>query len=134
MPAHFEDNHWPLVVVRLVGADGNTDVEVMLTALQRRMFQGRCAVLFDTSATEHQSLAQAQEVVRIEGKWLRANQALIQRNVVGVAFVITNPAVRFVLSSVLLLAPLPTQHVVTGDENEGRSYCHQLLRSTSSRP
>ncbi len=133
MPAQFDDNQWPLVVVRMLGADSNADVEAMLAGLARRIARGRCAVVFDTSQMIHPALAQAQENVRLEGQWLRARQSLLRTNLLGVAFIITSPVVRFALSSVLLIAPLPAQHMVTGELLEGRNYCLQLLRTPASR-
>lgn len=120
--------------MRLVGPDETPDIEAMLSGLTRRIFRGRCAVLFDTTETVHRTIHQAQETVRLEARWLRANHALIERNVVGVGFVITHPAVRFALSSVLVVAPLPVPHLVTGDVDEGRFYCLQQLRAPSLRP
>lgn len=134
MPAQFDDSEWPLITLRQVGADENADIEAMLSGLTRRMKRGRCAVVFDTTDTNYPSLGQAQIFARMEGEWLRQNQPLIARNVVGVAFIITNPAVRFILTSVLLIASLPTGHLVTAQMAEARLYCLGRLRTPSLRP
>jgi len=134
MPAHFDDSEWPLLMLRQAGADEASDIASMLSGLTRRLSRGRCAVVFDTLGTDYPPLMQAQEFARMEGEWLLANQALVRRNVVGVAFLLTNPAVRFILSSVLLVASLPVPHMVTGAPNEARNYCLRKLRTPSLRP
>lgn len=134
MPAQFNDTDWPLLVLRQAGVDEPADIASMLAGLTRRLSRGRCAVVFDTLDTQYPPLKQAEEYARMEGEWLRDNQAVIRRNVVGVAFLLTNPAVRFILSSVLLVASLPVPHTVTGDPSEARNYCLRKLRTPSLRP
>jgi len=134
MPGEFDDSEWPLITLRQVGSDENVDIEDMLAGLTRRLSRGRCAVVFDTTQSHYPSVGQAQRFAQLEGAWLRQNQPLIARNVVGVAFIITNPAVRFILTSVLLIASLPTGHIVTAEMAEARLYCLGRLRTPSLRP
>lgn len=133
MPAQFNETDWPLLILRQAGVDEVADIASMLSGLTRRLSRGRCAVVFDTLGTVYPPLSQAQHYARMEGEWLRANQTLVKRNVVGVAFLVTNPAVRFILTSVLLIASLPVPHTVTGDPTEARDYCLAKLRVPSLR-
>ena len=133
MPARFDDTHWPLIDLRLTGIDEGSDIEIMLAGLSRRLRRGRCALLFDTTEVVPPTLSQAQENVRLEGQWLRANQELVRSNLVAVAFVIPGSAVRFALSGVLLIAPLPAPHIVASSEAEARAYCLEALRKDSLR-
>ncbi len=132
MPATFDRNAWPVLVVRIHGRDDDDAIVAMLEGLERHLSKGRCAVIFDTSETIYPSLAEAQRWTRQEGEWLRRNRRLIAEHCAGVGFVITNPAIRFILSGVLLISSLPCAHAVLSTSEEARAFCERVLREKRS--
>jgi hypothetical protein len=132
MSVEFDSRSWPLLTVRLYGRDDDDAIDELLTGLSRNLRRSRCAVVFDTTEVIYPSLSDAQRWTRQEGEWLRRNQPLVARNCCAVGFVITNPALRFLLSGVLLIAPLPCAHAVVATQLEARAFCTAQLRATGT--
>lgn len=129
MTVEFDPRSWPLLLVRLVGRDNDDTVQEMLDGFFHHLSRSRCAVILDTSELVYPTLQDAQRWTRQEGNWLRQHRQLVAKNCCAVAFVITNPAVRFILSGVLLIAPLPCDHTVVSTQLEARAFCENQLRS-----
>ena len=65
---------------------------------------------------------------RRKAEWLRDNEDLIARVCVGTAFVLTSAISRLVLSTILLVARVPSPHRVFAHEPEGLSWARDRLR------
>jgi hypothetical protein len=128
MSVEFDSRSWPLLLVRIVGRDTDESVQEMLDGFFHHLSRSRCAVVIDTTDLIYPPLHDAQRWARQEGNWLRQHRNLVERNSCGVGFVITNPAVRFLLSGILLIAPLPCDHVVVSTALEARAFCESRLR------
>jgi hypothetical protein len=129
MTVEFDPRSWPLVLVRLVGRDTDETVQEMLDGFYHHLSRSRCAVVLDTTELVYPVLHDAQRWMRQEGHWLRKHHELVARNCCAVGFVITNPAVRFLLSGILLIAPLPCEHTVAATALEARAFCESRLRA-----
>jgi hypothetical protein len=134
MPARFDASEWPLLIVHLEDRDDEHSVQAMLTGLEEHLRRGRCAVVYDTTRNVYPSLAEIQAWSIKEGRWLLAHQQLIATRLVGVAFVLPNPALRFVLSAVMLISPLPAPNVVFEESASALAWCREKLAAERTLP
>jgi hypothetical protein len=126
---------WPLVYVRAHGRDDDASVRRLLDGFAVQIRRGPCAIVLDTREVLYPALQDAQRFMRMEGEWVRDHRTLLERHVRGAAFVITNPAIRFLFSGVLLIASLPCPHTVTASLEDAKAFCHAQLRgAVSARP
>jgi hypothetical protein len=129
MPVEFEPRSWPLLLVRLAGQDTDESIEALLVGLSHHLSRGRCAVLIDTTEVVYPPLQDSQRWTRQQGNWLRNHRELVARNCCGVGFVMISPTVRFILTGILLIAPLPCEHIVVPTALEARAFCEARLRA-----
>jgi hypothetical protein len=129
MSAEFDSRSWPLLHVRFVGPDSDESVQALLDALFQHLSRSRCAVVVDTSEMVYPQLQDAQRWTRQQGNWLLKHRELVIRNCCGVGFVMVNAVARFILTGILLIAPLPCEHVVVATSLEARAFCEGRLRA-----
>lgn len=126
---------WPMLMLELSGLSDRAHSEAMLEILSRRIAISRCAVVIDTRLAELAGQATVIENLQREARWLRENEPLIERNVVGFALVVDNVAVRFLFSSLLSMATLKTTWLATTRRDEAERFCERaLLRARISVP
>lgn len=137
MTIHFDDVEWPFVAVTFSGLETDQSIETFLRTLGQYVKRGRCALLFDTTETIYAGIQDVTRWARREGEWLREHRGYFERNVCGVSFVFVSQAVRLVLSTIFLISPLPSPHLIADHPLDGRLWCLNQLRkqpSTSLRP
>ena len=71
---------------------------------------------------------------RRQAQWMKENEALFRRYLIGVAFVFSSPALRFVLSSIFLMRPLPVPYTVCSTQEEALAWAGQALRKAGIEP
>jgi len=71
---------------------------------------------------------------RRQAEWNKENDALLRRYLIGVAFVFSSPASRFVLSSMFLLKPLPVPYTVCATREEALIWAGSALRRAGIEP
>ncbi len=110
-------------------SDAEFDAHVRaMTARHER--PGRFAVIIDVSASPPPSLEQR----RLQNRWLVEHHALIADKCFGVAFVFSSAAARFVLSTMLLLRPLPCPYVVCESRQRALEQAESWLRAAGVVP
>ena len=127
MSVCFDTTEWPLLSVTMSGPTDVIDNADLLDGLERHLLGGRCAVILDMFDACLADFNVAQQNLRQEANWLRDHQALVERHVVSAAFVIGNPATRFLFSGLLSLATMPTAYVVGTSHADARRFCLQSL-------
>jgi hypothetical protein len=113
----------PLVVLEATDVLYDRDLDVLFGAFERARKAGPFVVLTDTvglksapRAVISELASRLKEVPGLEEVWL------------GDAVVVSSAAVRFVLSTLLVIAPMPTEVKVFSQRMEARHWCAMLLR------
>jgi hypothetical protein len=127
----IDNSRWPLQVVRYVGLATLRQHEQSLeetTARLRRREQYVC--LMDLSRIAIPTPEQRQRYV----VWLHENEALLRGSMLGVAFVITSPAVRLAVSTIMHLKPLPVPYFIAAWELDAVAWAVAHLEDQGLRP
>ncbi len=131
MGVTFDRSRWPVVTARFDGVMTDVEFDEYLVRYAAAVREGPVAIVLDALASGIPSLGQQQR----QARWMRETRALMQRNCVGVAFVIESATLRFVLSAILLLAPMAVPYTVVSAVAEAEAWCAaQLQRARASRP
>lgn len=140
-------SQWPLVVIEVSGVADRAHSDSMLQTLSTQIERGRCAVLIDSRGAQLADSMTAAANVKREAQWLRQHEPLIAREVIAFGLVLDNVAVRFLFSSLLSMASIPTQWLATTSFAEAEQFCRlgllrekivvpvvSVVASNSSRP
>jgi len=120
----FDDSQWPLLVVRLTGEPSSLAFENYLSrSTQYLQRQERHVCVFDVSALQILSSEQRQRQV----EWLKANDALMSRTLLGVSYVVTSPVVRLTLGVIFHLKPPPAPYAFHTRLDEASAWATQRL-------
>lgn len=126
MPIQFDVSRHPVVQVRFSGALEDAEMlrylEDMDRVLQRREMYG---AIFD--ARDVTSVSPKQR--RIQADWLEKNESLLRDYAAGYAFVITSQLIRGVLTAILWLKPMPSEHVVVATVEEAERWLGVRIRA-----
>ncbi len=115
---------WPIVVHRTIGAPGDEEVDLFIERAEAILSQNvRHVVVFDNLLADLPSAYMRQR----SGDWLRANGERMQGVCVGTALMFRSPALRFVMSGVMLVASHPTPHVVCGTLDDALRWANAQL-------
>ncbi len=126
MPVRIDETAWPMVIVHFDGTP--TDEEF---AGYLRHFDGvlarqeAYAVIFDASVSSMAPFAQRRQ----QADWLKRNHDGIKRYCRGAAFVLPSMAMRAVLSTIFLLAPLPVPRQICATLDEAMAWTHRRLKA-----
>lgn len=127
----IDNSRWPLQVVRFVGLATLRQHEQCLeetTARLRR--RERYVCLLDLSRVAIPTTEQRQRYV----SWLHENEALLRDALLGVSFVITSPAVRLAVSTIMHLKPLPVPYFIASWELDAAAWAIAHLEDQGLRP
>nr|AYM54429.1 hypothetical protein [Phaselicystis flava] len=113
----------PYLLVEASDTLVSSDLQVLFDALEASSKVGRFVVLTDTTA-----LKSAPRSVISEFADLLKKKDYIAPNWLGDAVVVSSPAVRFVLSTLLMIAPLPTEVKAFDSRLEAQRWCAGILR------
>lgn len=115
---------FPIVVIPLAGVIQRDDFDAYLAACEGVLALGeRFALLYDTRLGRQVAMELRQD----QARWLRAHRQRMEALCCGYALVIDKPLYRFVLSTVLLLTPLPAPYEVFASYNEARIWAMSRL-------
>jgi hypothetical protein len=117
-------SRWPIVVHRTIGSPTDHEVDGFIHRangiLARR---ARHAVIFDSLLSEMPSKYMRERSI----DWLRQNGEGLRDHCVGTALMFRSPALRFVLSGVMLMSSHPTPHIVCGTLEEAIRWSRSQL-------
>ena len=108
----------PIVLTVFRGRQTDEDVEAYIAAMDAMYARGRRYAgvsLMLQYAPERRHLGRIAE-------WTRATKPLVKELCVGAAIVAPSPAFRFLLSSLLMIQPLPVRYQVVGDVDEAADW------------
>lgn len=115
----LDESRWPLVIVRIVGTPTDDELDAFLAEstvrLQRKEIQ---VSIIDVSRADRAPATQR----RKQADWMRDHENLLRRRSAGMAYVITNPMVRGVLTAIMWLQPLPVEHTVVSTLEEAERW------------
>jgi hypothetical protein len=127
----LDDSRWPLQVVRFVGSatlrQHEQIMEEMTVRLRRRE---RHLSLIDLSRGGIPTAEQRQRYVA----WIQKNEALMSEVLLGMALVITSPAMRLAVSTVFHLKPLPVPYFIASWELDAAAWSIAHLEDQGLRP
>ena len=111
----FDDERWPILVVTFTGDHSEWTTQRFMQAMER--YYGRkepfaMIVKIDSYSAEDVRL------IKPVAKWYMAHQAEFEEFGHGLAIVPPSEAFRFVLSSFMVLAPIPDHYSVAKDLDE----------------
>ncbi|HEX8440718.1 hypothetical protein [Archangium sp.] len=108
----FDDSLWPLLISRFEGVASDAQYEEYLARGTAYLQRGeRYVSVLDMGRLAVPTAAQRQR----QAEWLKAHETLMHELLLGGALVITSPFVRFALSTILHLKPMPMPYVVVPD-------------------
>jgi hypothetical protein len=120
----FDESQWPLLVVTLTGEPSALAFEnYLFRSTQYLQRQERHVCVFDVSALQILSSEQRQRQVA----WLKANEALMSRTLLGVSYVVTSPVVRLTLGVIFHCKPPPTPYAFHTHLDEAKTWAAQRL-------
>lgn len=127
----IDDSRWPLRVVRFVGTATPRQYEQYLeetTACLRR--RERYISITDLSRGGIPTPEQRQRQVL----WMHEHEALVRDVLLGVAFVVTSPALRLAVSTVMHLKPMPVPYFIAAWELDAAAWAIAHLEEQGMRP
>jgi hypothetical protein len=127
----LDDSRWPLQVVKFVGnVTLRQHVRIMeeMTANLRR--RERHISLIDLSQGAIPTAEQRQRYAA----WIHENEALMREVLLGMAIVVTSPAMRLTVSTVFHLRPLPVPYFIASWELDAVAWSIAYLEDQGLRP
>ena len=125
-----DTSSWPIVIHRTLGVPNDDQVDAFIRLADELLARGEpYVVIFDSSRAGRVS----SYMRRRSSEWLTQNGATLARVCRGTALVFPSAALRFVMSTVLLVSPAPVPHKVCADLDEGLEWARAQLRRTNPR-
>jgi hypothetical protein len=112
----------PFLAVEAIDVLSVDDLPGLFTAFEKAAAAGPFVVLTDTTLMK----SSPRHVISAFSDGIKKMPAL-SKNWLGNAVVVNSPAVRFVLSTLLIVAPMPTDVKVFDDRMEARRWCGSIL-------
>ena len=126
----FDESQWPLLVVRLTGEPSSLAFEDYLArCTQYLQRQERHVCVFDVSALQILSTEQRQRQV----EWLKANEVLMSRTLLGVSYVVTSAVVRLTLGVIFHFKPPAAPYAFHTHLGEARAWAAMRLEEAGLR-
>lgn len=113
----------PLVTLDAIDVLDEADLRVLFAAFEEARRAGSFVVLTDTSRLK----SAPRKVISVFADRLKEHPNL-SGSWLGNAIVVTSPTVRFILSTLMIIAPMPTEVKVLAERAEARHWCAMLLR------
>lgn len=118
----FDDSHHPLVVVRFLGVLTDDQFAQYLDDLTRNLERRqKTVVILDARRSGATPAAQR----RMQADWLKEYEPLLRQYTLGTAFVISSRVVRGILTAILWVQPLPSEHVVVSTLAEALAWASE---------
>ncbi len=112
----------PFLVVDALDALAIEDLPTLFEAFEKAAAAGPFVVLTDTTLMK----SSPRQVITAFADGLKKMPSL-SKSWLGNAVVVNSPAVRFVLSTLLIVAPMPTEVKVFDDRMAARRWCGSIL-------
>jgi len=119
----IDDSRFPLVVVTARGEIPFDDFQQYLIDIERVIRRGRQAHVLDFREANVPSA----EVRRAKAEWFKKNKKLMEQNVAGTAVVFLSPLFRFMLSSIMLIVPIPVPFSTHKELEDGIAWSQRQL-------
>lgn len=117
---------WPIVVHRTIGSPDDREVDAFIDRAESILARGvPHVVIFDSLLAEIPSAYMR----RRSGEWLSANGERMRGSCLGTALLFRSPALRFVMSGVMLMTSHPTPHAVCGTLEEALTWSRRQLEA-----
>jgi hypothetical protein len=121
-----DDSHWPLLINRLVGEASSQEFDDYLAQGTRLLGRGQPhAVVVDMSRAGSLPSEQRQRMA----EWLRQNEELMQRTVLGAAYISPAALVRLGLSVIFYLKRPPCPYLLASREDQAISWALNRLEA-----
>jgi hypothetical protein len=121
----IDESRFPLVVVTARGEISLEDFKQYLVDIERVIRRGRQAHVLDFRGAKVPGTA----IRRGKAEWFKRNRELMQQNVAGTAVVFQSPVFRFMLSSIMLLVPIPVPFSTHKLLEDGEAWARAQLRA-----
>jgi hypothetical protein len=121
----IDESRFPLVVVTARGEIPFDEFQQYLADIERVIRRGRQAHVLDFREAQVPSA----EIRRGKAEWFKANKQLMQDHVAGTAVVFQSPLFRFMLSSIMLIVPIPVPFSTHGQLADGIAWAQKQLRA-----
>jgi hypothetical protein len=131
MPLTMKMEQWPIVVITHIGEVSDAEVDAHLAA-SVRIFERKepYAIVFDSSRAGKVSPYMRKR----SQEWLDKNHDAMVQYCVGNAFVFASPAMRFLLSTMLLFRDHSVPHFVCATLDEGLKWARgQMFKDQAMR-
>lgn len=120
-----DESRWPVVVYRTVGIPSEHQVDAFIRHADMMLARREpYAVVFDNT----QSGRVPPYLRKAAASWLETNQATLSKHCHGTALVFRSAALRFVMSTVMLVVSHPVGHEVFGDVDSAVRWCDDQVR------
>lgn len=120
----FDDSHWPLIINRLVGDALSQEFEEYLAQATGSLMRNQPhIVVVDMSRSGGLSTQQRQQLA----EWLRQHEELMQRTLLGIAYVAQTPTIQLAMNVVLYLRRPTYPYILVSKEDEALTWAvHRL--------
>jgi hypothetical protein len=122
----FDESRRPLVMVRLWGALSDDRFRAYLARYDALMDRGHPVVVLIDARTVAPAPATQR---KMQADWLAIRATRVKELLMGMAFVITSPIVRALITAVFWWKPLPCPYVVTATIAEALSWADATCRA-----
>jgi hypothetical protein len=119
----IDESRFPLVVVTGHGEIPFEDFQQYLVDIEKIIRRGRQAHVLDFRDAQVPSA----EVRRGKAEWFKKHKQLMVDNVAGTAVVFHSPLFRFMLSSIMLIVPIPVPFSTHGVLEDGIAWSQRQL-------
>ena len=125
----FDTERWPLVYYAAVGSLTNEQIDEFLRVSSAgTQNRGKYVAVMDASKIGAVSAYMRSRIISAQ-KELRSS---IERDCLGVAYVLSSPLLRFVAMTILLVTSLPVPYKVFTDTAEALAWAEQRVRDATA--
>ncbi len=125
-----DESRWPIVVHTTVGVPTEADVDAFMARADAILARGQLhAVVFDNTAAGRVPSYMRERTVA----WLSRNRPQLEQHCAATALVIKSAALRFVMTTVMLVTPHTVPQEVFGSLDPALDWCRDRIRIAGSR-
>jgi hypothetical protein len=121
----FDESRFPLVIAAFGEVPTSEEFETFLARLDALLARGRHAVILDASRASPLPAG----LRRRQAEWNAKRTLTVIRRSAGVAFVVTNPLIRGIVTAINWLHPPPYRFTIVATLAEGEAWCSSQLQA-----
>jgi len=119
-----DDSRWPIVIYRTIGIPADEQVDRFIASAELYLARREpYVVVFDNTLSGRPTAYMRKRA----GDWLAANASELAKHCLGTGLVFRSAALRFVMSTVMLVVNHPVDHEVFGTADEAIAWGEDLL-------